>query len=137
MPPMESLACGFSEPSKSPSRVMSRKDHVEMKGTLEKAFGYQGDNMNLPVQDLSAALEFYQTVLGFRLVSRSETPHKTAVLARDSVQIGLAENGGDPTQDGCAFHVANLELLRLPCCQPRVAAPGVSGRRAPEAALRV
>jgi lactoylglutathione lyase len=108
---MESLACGFSEPSKSPSRVMSRKDHVEMKGTLEKAFGYQGDNMNLPVQDLSAALEFYQTVLGFRLVSRSETPHKTAVLARDSVQIGLAENGGDPTQDGCAFHVANLELL--------------------------
>jgi hypothetical protein len=33
------------------------------------------------------------------------------VLGRDSVQIGLAENGGDPTQDGCAFHVKGLESL--------------------------
>jgi lactoylglutathione lyase len=82
-----------------------------MKGTLEKAFGYQGDNLNLPVQDLSAALAFYETVLGFRVVSRTETPHRAAVLGRDSVQIGLAENGGDPTQDGCAFHVTNLESL--------------------------
>ena len=82
-----------------------------MKGTLEKAFGYQGDNMNLPVQDLSTALEFYETVLGFRVVSRAETPRKAAVLGRDAVQIGLAENGGDPTQDGCAFHVTNLESL--------------------------
>jgi catechol 2,3-dioxygenase-like lactoylglutathione lyase family enzyme len=82
-----------------------------MKGTLEKAFGYQGDNLNLPVPDLSAALPFYETVLGFRIVSRSETPHKAAVLGRDSVQIGLAENGGDPAQDGCAFHVANREAL--------------------------
>lgn len=35
-----------------------------MKPTLEKAFGYQGDIMNLPVSDLDAALTFYQTVLG-------------------------------------------------------------------------
>lgn len=82
-----------------------------MKGTLEKAFGYQGDNLNLPVVDLAAALPFYETVLGFRIVSRTETPQKAAVLGRDSVQIGLVENGGDPTQDGCAFHVANLESL--------------------------
>ena len=82
-----------------------------MKGTLEKAFGYQGDNMNLPVPDLAAALPFYENQLGFRLVSRSDTPHNRAVLARDQVQIGLAENGGDPTQDGCAFHVNNLEAL--------------------------
>jgi hypothetical protein len=33
------------------------------------------------------------------------------VLARDQVQIGLAENGGDPTQDGCAFHVKHLAAL--------------------------
>ena len=82
-----------------------------MKGSLEKAFGYQGDNMNLPVGDLSAALPFYEVVLGFRMVSRTEIPHKAAVLGRDSVQIGLAENGGDPTQDGCAFHVTSLESL--------------------------
>ena len=82
-----------------------------MKGTLEKAFGYQGDNMNLPVPDLAAALPFYESKLGFRVVSRGDTPHHSAVLARDRVQIGLAENGGDPSQDGCAFHVNNIEAL--------------------------
>jgi hypothetical protein len=58
-----------------------------------------------------AALPFYETVLGFRVLSRSNAPHSSAVLARDHVQIGLAENGGDPTQDGCAFHVKDLEAL--------------------------
>ena len=78
---------------------------------LETAWGYQGDNMNLPVRDLAASLPFYETVLGFRVLSRSDTPYHSAVLARDQVQIALAENGGDSTQDGCAFHVKNLESL--------------------------
>jgi len=33
------------------------------------------------------------------------------VLARDQIQIGLTENGGDSTQDGCAFHVKDLKAL--------------------------
>jgi catechol 2,3-dioxygenase-like lactoylglutathione lyase family enzyme len=82
-----------------------------LKATLEKVFGYQGNNMNLPVRDLSASLPFYETVLGFRVLSRSDTPHNSAVLARDEIQIALAENGGDPAQDGCAFHVKHLEAL--------------------------
>jgi len=82
-----------------------------MKGFLEKAFGYQGDNMNLPVADVEAAVPFYETILGFRVQTRSETPHKSAVLARDEVQIRLAENGGDSSQDGCAFHVRDLAAL--------------------------
>ena len=82
-----------------------------MKGTLEKAFGYQGNAMALPVADVDAAVSFYERVLGFHVVSRSETPHKSAVLARDAVQMALVENGGDPTQDGCAFHVTNLDAL--------------------------
>jgi lactoylglutathione lyase len=82
-----------------------------MTATLEKAWGYQGDNLNLPVGDLAAALPFYETVLGFRVLSRSDTPHHSAILARDDVRIGLAENGGDSSQDGCAFHVKNLEAL--------------------------
>lgn len=82
-----------------------------MKAALEKAWGYKGDNMNLPVRDLVAALPFYETVLGFRVLSRSDMPHKSAVLTRDQVQIRLAENGGDSTQDGCAFHVKGLEAL--------------------------
>jgi catechol 2,3-dioxygenase-like lactoylglutathione lyase family enzyme len=82
-----------------------------MQGTLEKAWGYQGDKMNLPVRDLAAALPFYENVLGFSVLSRSEAPHHSAVLARDQVEIGLAENGGDSAQDGCAFHVKGLESL--------------------------
>jgi catechol 2,3-dioxygenase-like lactoylglutathione lyase family enzyme len=82
-----------------------------LKAALEKAFGYQGDNMNLPVRDLDLALPFYQTVLGFRVVSRSDAPQKSAVLARDQVQMRLAENGGDSSQDGCAFHVSDVEAL--------------------------
>lgn len=82
-----------------------------MKPTLDRAFGYQDDHRNLPVADLAAALPFYETVLGFRVTSRSDTPHRKAVLARDAVEIGLAENGGDASQDGCAFHVTGLAEL--------------------------
>lgn len=82
-----------------------------MKGTLKKAWGYQGNNLNLPVQSLEAAIPFYESVLGFRVATRSDAPHRAAVLGRDEVQIGLAENGGDSSQDGCAFHVEGLEAL--------------------------
>jgi catechol 2,3-dioxygenase-like lactoylglutathione lyase family enzyme len=82
-----------------------------MPGTLERAFGYQGDAMALPVADVDAAVPFYERVLGFRVVSRTSAPRKSVVLARDEVRMALAENGGDPTQDGCAFHVRNLEAL--------------------------
>jgi catechol 2,3-dioxygenase-like lactoylglutathione lyase family enzyme len=78
---------------------------------LQKAFGYQGDPLHLPVARLDDALPFYETVLGFHVRSRTDSPQKSAVLARDQVEIGLAENGGDPTQDGCAFHVTGLEAL--------------------------
>ena len=78
---------------------------------LQKAIGYQGNNMDLPVPDLAAALPFYENVLGFRVLERSDTPHKAAVLGRDDIKIRLAENGGDPTQDGCAFHVQDLAGL--------------------------
>lgn len=82
-----------------------------MTATLDRAFGYQGDNMKLPVPDLAAALPFYESMLGFRVTSRRDAPVKGAVLARDGVEIGLEENGGDPTQDGCAFHVTDLAAL--------------------------
>jgi lactoylglutathione lyase len=82
-----------------------------MATVLEKAFGYNGDNMNLPVQDIEAAVPFYEQTLGFKILSRDETPFKSATLARDQVQMRLVENGGDPTQDGCAFHVTDLESL--------------------------
>lgn len=80
-----------------------------MNAKFKNAWGYQGNELELPVADLEAALPFYEKVFGFRLMSRRESPHKSALLERDGLEIGFAENGGDPTQDGCAFEVDNVE----------------------------
>jgi lactoylglutathione lyase len=80
-----------------------------MNAIFKNAWGYQGNRMGLPVADLEAALPFYEKIFGFRLLSRSELPHKSAVLERDGIEIGFAENGSDPTQDGCAFEVDSVE----------------------------
>lgn len=78
------------------------------KATLKQAWPYQQDSLNLPVHDLEAALPFYEKTLGFRLVSRTDTPRRAAILARDQIRIGLTENGGDPAQDGCFFEVDDV-----------------------------
>ncbi|MPR35874.1 VOC family protein [Salmonirosea aquatica] len=77
--------------------------------TIKKAWPYQQDRMKLPVENLEKALPFYTTILGFQLVSRSEVPFLSAIIERDGIQLGLAENGGDPTQDGCFFEVDDVE----------------------------
>lgn len=79
---------------------------------LLSAYGYQGDAMNLPVADVEAALHFYLEKLGFTVVERVDFPVKMAVLERDGVQFAIAENGGDPQQDGCAFHTDDAHALR-------------------------
>ena len=80
-----------------------------MNAVFKTAHPYAEDEMNLPVKDVDAAIPFYETVMGFRVVSRNDSPHKSAILARDKIQIGLAENGGDPTQEGCFFEVNDAE----------------------------
>ena len=80
-----------------------------MKAVFKTAYPYLEDAMNLPVADVDAAIPFYERVMGFQLVSRKDSPHKSAVLGRDGIQIGLAENGGDPTQEGCFFEVNDVE----------------------------
>jgi lactoylglutathione lyase len=76
---------------------------------FKNAWPYQQDKMNLPVHDLGAALPFYETIMGFAVTAKQDSPHKSATLSRDSVEIGLAENGGDPGNDGCFFEVDNVE----------------------------
>ena len=65
--------------------------------------------MNLPVKDVEGAIPYYEKTFGFRVVARSDEPHKSVILARDAIQIGLAENGGDPSQEGCFFEVDDIE----------------------------
>ena len=79
------------------------------KATFKFASPYLGDAMNLPVKNLDEAIPFYETVMGFQFRSRQESPYKSAVLTRDDIQMGLAENGGDPTQEGCFFEVDDVE----------------------------
>ena len=73
-----------------------------------RAAPYAKDALNLPVADVAAAIPYYEKAFNFSVVSRHDQPHKSAVLARDQIQIGLAENGGDPTQEGCFFEVDNI-----------------------------
>ena len=81
----------------------------EFKSIFKRAVPYADDAMNLPVADVETAIPYYEKTFGFRVVSRSDAPHKSVVLARDQIQVGLAENGGDPTQEGCYFEVGNVE----------------------------
>jgi catechol 2,3-dioxygenase-like lactoylglutathione lyase family enzyme len=80
-----------------------------MSALFKTAHPYCDDAMNLPVEDVRAAVPFYETVMGFKLVSQSETPVRSAILGRDDIQIGLAENGGDPGNEGCFFEVDSAE----------------------------
>jgi len=64
--------------------------------------------MNLPVRNLATALPFYETVLGFKVLSRRDTPHNGAVLSRDQGQIGLAGK----------WRGLNPGRLLLPCEEP-------------------
>jgi lactoylglutathione lyase len=84
-------------------------EETTMKAVFKTAAPYKDDAMNLPVANVETALPFYETVMGFQVVLQKESPCKSAVLGRDGIQIGLAENGGDPTQEGCFFEVDNAE----------------------------
>jgi hypothetical protein len=80
-----------------------------MKAKFKRAVPYADDAMNLPVADVEMAIPYYERTFAFQMLARESEPHKSVVLARDEIQIGLAENGGDPEQEGCFFEVDNVE----------------------------
>jgi len=79
-----------------------------LKAIFKRAKPYGSDAMNLPVRDVAASIPYYEQTFGFRVVSRSDQPVASVVLKRDDIQIGLAETGGDPEQEGCFFEVNNV-----------------------------
>lgn len=78
------------------------------KAVFMKAIPYAADALNLPVENIETAIPYYENTFGFRVVSRQEAPLRSVILARDQIQIGLAENGGDSSQEGCFFEVDDL-----------------------------
>jgi lactoylglutathione lyase len=83
------------------------------------------DTDALPVKDIGPAIAFYETVLGFSVVSRDSS---TASLTRDQVRIGLVRNADHkPNQAGSvAFAVDDLDALHHDI-QARGGNPGKSG----------
>jgi catechol 2,3-dioxygenase-like lactoylglutathione lyase family enzyme len=79
------------------------------KAVFKTAAPYEDDVTNLPVQNVDLAIPYYEKTFGFRVVSRQDAPIRLVILARDHIQIGLAENGGDPSREGCFFEVDNVE----------------------------
>jgi len=75
------------------------------------AYPFADDVLALPVEDLDRAAEFYARTLGLVEIGRKADP-PTVVMERDGVRIGLAVNGGDPTQDGAAILVTDLDRAR-------------------------
>lgn len=81
------------------------------KSVLKNAWPYQKDKMSLPVNDIESAIPFYETIMNFQVISKNDSPYKSAILSRDNIEIGLTENGGDPSQDGCFFEVDNVDEI--------------------------
>ena len=97
------------------------------KAIFKRAAPYKQDALNLPVAEVASAVGFYEETFGFRLVSMGDQPYKHAVLARDQIQIGLAENGGDPSQEGCFFEVDDVAaaFAEIKSAKANVSEPGI------------
>jgi catechol 2,3-dioxygenase-like lactoylglutathione lyase family enzyme len=79
---------------------------------FKKAFPYQKDVLALPVTDLDAASQWYCAHFGMVEVERLQQPVPTVILERDGTRIGFAINGGDPSQDGAAVLVSNIQGIK-------------------------
>jgi catechol 2,3-dioxygenase-like lactoylglutathione lyase family enzyme len=88
--------------------IIPHSEDDVMKAVFISAIPYADDVLNLPVENVDRAIPYYEEIFGFQVVSRQDTPQRSVILARDGVRIGLAENGGDPTQEGCFFAVDNV-----------------------------
>jgi len=79
---------------------------------FKKAFPYQKDVLALPVTDLDAAARWYCVHFGMVEVERIEKPLPTVILERDGTRIGFSITGGDPSQEGAAVLVSNIQALK-------------------------
>ncbi len=76
--------------------------------SFQSASPYKVDVLALPVTDLDAASDWYCKHFGMTEIERRDTPIPSIILERDGVQIGFAINGGDPSQDGAAIRVNDI-----------------------------
>ncbi|MGB7328813.1 MAG: VOC family protein [Rubripirellula sp.] len=82
------------------------------KPTFLSASPYETDVLALPVTDLDAASQWYCLHFGMTEIQRRDAPYPSVILQRDEVQIGFAINGGDPSQEGAAIRVSDLDGIK-------------------------
>jgi catechol 2,3-dioxygenase-like lactoylglutathione lyase family enzyme len=82
------------------------------KPQFKNAFPYQKDVLALPVTDLDAASQWYCAHFGMVEIERRHHPVPTVILERDGTRIGFSINGGDPSQDGAAIFVSNIQEIK-------------------------
>jgi catechol 2,3-dioxygenase-like lactoylglutathione lyase family enzyme len=85
---------------------------MSTKAQFKKVFPYQKDVLALPVTDLDVTSQWYCAHFGMVEIERREQPVPTVILERDGSRIGFAINGGDPSQDGAAVLVSNLQGIK-------------------------
>jgi catechol 2,3-dioxygenase-like lactoylglutathione lyase family enzyme len=88
---------------------------------FKQAFPYQRDVLALPVGDVDSASAWYCEHFGMTEIELRSDPVPTVILERDGTRIGFAANGGDPSQDGAAILVSNIEA-----CKSELEARGVN-----------
>jgi catechol 2,3-dioxygenase-like lactoylglutathione lyase family enzyme len=79
---------------------------------FKDAYPYQNDVLALPVTDLDAAARWYSDHFGMREVERLDGPVPAVILERDGTRVGFAINGGDPSQDGAAILVSDIQSIK-------------------------
>ena len=86
--------------------------HAMSQPSFQSASPYKNDIHALPVNDLDSTTDWYCKHFGMTEIERRDTPNPTVVLHRDGVEIGFAINGGDPSQEGAAIRVNNIEGIK-------------------------
>ena len=82
------------------------------KPSFQSASPYKDDVLALPVADLDAASDWYCKHFGMTEIERPVSPNPAVILERDGVQIGFAINGGDPSQEGAAIRVTDINGMK-------------------------
>lgn len=79
---------------------------------FEAAYPFIEDVLTLPVKDLDETVAWYSNAFGLTEVARNSEPVPQVIMARDDAKIGFVINGKDPTVDGSAILVRDIESVR-------------------------
>ena len=80
--------------------------------SFQSASPYKDDVLALPVTDLDATSDWYCKHFGMTEIERREKPNPSVILQRDGVQVGFAIHGGDPSQEGAAMRVNDINGIQ-------------------------